>query len=542
MSLVEFCKKGDLEEVKDALQRGVDVNTKDEFGRTGLMEAVRNNHNSVVELLLKTPNIDVNLRNNRGGCALHLALWNNDALKLLLNVPNIDVNVVDGDCWSVLHWAVRNDTVEVLNLLLNVSSLDVNIVNNNGETALHWAVKFSGKIETLKLLLNVSNIDVNIVDNSGHTALHMAILYGYNNIEALKLLLSHPSLTALTLNQKEKKKGATPVMLAVKRNSLELRALLAADPRVDLDTTDKEGRSLEQNSWWFICKKCFPPSIRLRYHKKRVLPLYKFPWQAGDLEEVKYALQRGVDVNTKGKKGWTGLMQGVYNSHNSMVELLLKTPNIDVNLRNSKGMCALHLAAWMKNNEALKLLLNAPKIDVNLKDNTGRCALHHALGGNGNKVWNREALKLLLYVPNINVNNLTDIGETYFLKLSMSLVEFCENGDLEGVKTALERGVDVNARGKKCWTGLMEAVFNNHNSVVELLLKTPHIDVNFKNNEGSCALHLAIGRRKNLALLVADPRVDLDTTGKQGRSLEDYTQYPETLKVVNEAKNRRQET
>ena len=62
MSLVELCKKGDLEEVKAALQRGVDVNTKDEDGWTGLILAVKNNHNSVAALLLKTPNIDVNLQ------------------------------------------------------------------------------------------------------------------------------------------------------------------------------------------------------------------------------------------------------------------------------------------------------------------------------------------------------------------------------------------------------------------------------------------------------------------------------------------------
>ena len=48
MSLVELCAKGNLEEVKAALQRGADVNTKDEHGWTGLMEAVFDNHNSVI--------------------------------------------------------------------------------------------------------------------------------------------------------------------------------------------------------------------------------------------------------------------------------------------------------------------------------------------------------------------------------------------------------------------------------------------------------------------------------------------------------------
>ena len=96
MSLLEFCQKGDLEGVRAALQSGADVNTKDEkYGFTGLSWAVGENHNSVVELLLDTSNIEVNQRNTWGSCALHQAVWhkNIEGLKLLLNVPN--VNIVD---------------------------------------------------------------------------------------------------------------------------------------------------------------------------------------------------------------------------------------------------------------------------------------------------------------------------------------------------------------------------------------------------------------------------------------------------------------
>ena len=149
MSLVQFCEKGDLEGVKAALKRGDDVNTKDEYGWTGLIWTVkwnpyRNtwNHNSVVDLLLNTPNIDVNQKDNHHGmCALHFALenWeNNEAVKLLLNAPSIDVN---------------------------------------------------------------------IVDNGGYNPVHQAVLYG-DNIEGLKLVLSHPSLTALTINQKDNNYGS----------------------------------------------------------------------------------------------------------------------------------------------------------------------------------------------------------------------------------------------------------------------------------------------------------------------------------------------
>ena len=141
---------------------------------------------------------------------------------------------------------LREKNNKALELFLDVPNIDVNIVNNIGESALHAAV-FWGDIEGLKLLLNVPGIDVNILDKNGQSVSHCSVDIG--DIEGLKLLLSHPSLTALTLNQKDKW-GDTPVMLAVRRNRLKQLELLAADLRVDLDTTDKWGKSLEEVARW----------------------------------------------------------------------------------------------------------------------------------------------------------------------------------------------------------------------------------------------------------------------------------------------------
>jgi len=67
---------------------------------------------------------------------------------------------------------------------------------------------------------------------------------------------------------------------------------------------------------------------------------------------------------------------------------------------------------------------------------------------------------------------------------AMSLVELCQNGDLEGVKAALQNGADVNTKNDKYgWTGLMKAMNFNHNSVVALLFNTPNIDVNLKEEK-----------------------------------------------------------
>ena len=86
---------------------------------------------------------------------------------------------------------------------------------------------------------------------------------------------------------------------------------------------------------------------------------------------------------------------------------------------------------------------------------------------------------------------------------TMSLVEFCENGDLEGVTAALKNGADVNSKRGNDWTGLMRAVYNHHNSVVELLLKTPNIDVNLKSINGSCALRCAVTGKKQCGIETA---------------------------------------
>ena len=140
MSLIELCQNGDLEGVKAALKSGADVNTKDECGETGLFRALRRNRNSVVDLLLKTPNIDVNSVNNDGLCAVYWAAAENNikGLKLLLSHPNIDVNIADSKGRSAVHMAGLYTSIDGLMLLLSHQSLTAFTLNqkyNNGDTS-----------------------------------------------------------------------------------------------------------------------------------------------------------------------------------------------------------------------------------------------------------------------------------------------------------------------------------------------------------------------------------------------------------------------
>merc|ERR1712228_706729 len=163
MSFVGLCRAGDLEGVRDALQRGADVNTKSDYGLTGLMHAVRHNCNSVVALLLKTPNIDVNQRDDYRRCALHWAVTkeNNEALKLLLNAPNINVNIMDSYGENAVHRSAIKDNIWALKMLLNhpgLTALTLNQKNWRGDTPVMLALKRK-KFDHLALLAAVPRVD-----------------------------------------------------------------------------------------------------------------------------------------------------------------------------------------------------------------------------------------------------------------------------------------------------------------------------------------------------------------------------------------------
>ena len=96
-------------------------------------------------------------------------------------------------------------------------------------------------ISIVKLLLEQSTVDLNCTDSKGWTALQHAAYS--DNVEGVRLLLADPRLT--TANHKSDSDG-TPVMQAMLYECKEALCELVAHPSVDLDTTDGEGKSLEE--------------------------------------------------------------------------------------------------------------------------------------------------------------------------------------------------------------------------------------------------------------------------------------------------------
>ena len=128
--LWKLCEDGKLDEVRAELARGGDVNDKAYSGRTALMFAVMNRHNSIVKLLLEQPAVKTNERNKWGSTALHYAAYNNNAegARMLLLHPDFNsANSTDTDGETALMWAVKLHKKEVVLELVKHESVSLDL-------------------------------------------------------------------------------------------------------------------------------------------------------------------------------------------------------------------------------------------------------------------------------------------------------------------------------------------------------------------------------------------------------------------------------
>ena len=135
-----FCQEGKLEDVKEALRRGVDINSI-KLDQTGLMVALRHHNNSIVRLLLHQTGVNVTWQSSEDRASaftaavkgqllrtidrilllekrLHYLGDNRDGLKLLMEHPK-SVRIGGGFWKHLIRVAVCEGKGDCVALLLS---------------------------------------------------------------------------------------------------------------------------------------------------------------------------------------------------------------------------------------------------------------------------------------------------------------------------------------------------------------------------------------------------------------------------------------
>ncbi|KAG7284881.1 hypothetical protein NEMBOFW57_009496 [Staphylotrichum longicolle] len=153
----------------------VDVDTRDESGRTPLSWAAEKGHGAVVKLLLGTGKVDLDARDESGRTPLSWAAekGHETVVKLLLskgkvNTPKAVVRLLLGT-GKVDVDQIRPDAVvmaagegheAIVKLLLGTGKVDVDAKDSKySRTPLSWAAK-EGHEAVVKLLLGTGKVDV----------------------------------------------------------------------------------------------------------------------------------------------------------------------------------------------------------------------------------------------------------------------------------------------------------------------------------------------------------------------------------------------
>ncbi|SVA60656.1 uncharacterized protein METZ01_LOCUS113510, partial [marine metagenome] len=411
--------------------------------------------------------------------SIHVATQkkNLEAIKQHLDAGT-DINKKDKNGATALHRAARYRLLEIVEFLIE-NGANVAARDDRGETPLHHQTKAKKIIE----VLISKGADVNARDKSGQSSLHEAA-GGYNSHSIVKLFVDLGADVNLKDNSER-----TPLHEAaeVLSNSSTIELLIAQG--AEINAKDKNGETpldqvhkLRRRTEGLRKRigKPLRPSEKVSYKKLADLFLKHggksgaedsivVAYATGNIETINRHLNAGVDANTKFEDDKTLLHEAASDGHKEIAELLISN-GADVNAKSKRGDSPLHDAAQNGHKEIVELLI-AKGANVNLG------SYSTPLDKAKNK---KEIFDLIRKHGGKTRGELKDEVD--------KLIGLIRDGNVEGVKNALDGVTNVNIKGKYGLTPLAQAVKESRKEIAELLI-AKGADVNEMDTGERTILH-----------------------------------------------------
>lgn len=217
-------QKGDLDALKDLLNKGANINEQDKDGKTPLYTTIENLHSDAAEFLINV-GADGKLATANGETPITAAAQYHMApiVELLLqkgsSVEGRDV--FHPQAYTPLLAAASNGEVDICDFLLKHGA-QLNATLGDYQTPLHWAAG-NGHQPVVELLLKQPNVQVNAQDFWKQTPLHNAVKA--ENSAIVQLLLDAGAKKDIKDYQ-----GKTPLDLAHELRNDDIVNILKKSP------------------------------------------------------------------------------------------------------------------------------------------------------------------------------------------------------------------------------------------------------------------------------------------------------------------------
>ena len=268
---------------------GRNMGLKDDHGRTPLSLAAEYGHESIVQMLIKRDDVDINAKDNHERTPLSLAAMDGHeaVVRLLIERGDVDINSKDNTGRIPLSWAAMRGHEAVVRLLIERGDVDINSKDNFGRIPVSLAA-LCGREAVARLLIERGDVDIHSKDNIGWTPLSLAAMRGHNAV--VRLLIERGDVD---INSKDND-GRTPLSWAAMYGRGAVAQLLIERGDVGSNSKDNGGRT--------------PLSLgAMRGHEAVARLLI----EKGD-----------VDINSKDNNGRTPLSLAAMYGHKAVVRLL----------------------------------------------------------------------------------------------------------------------------------------------------------------------------------------------------------------------------
>ncbi|MCU1339036.1 MAG: ankyrin repeat protein [Bryobacterales bacterium] len=432
-----------------------------------------------------------------GGTEIADAAQNRDSetLRSLLK-QKTNINATQPDGTTALHWAAHWNDLEAVNLLLRAGA-NVKIANRYGATPLSEAASV-GNAPMIEALLKAGADPKALTTPDGETVLMTAARAG--NVDAVKALLDRGA----DVNARENYKGQTALMwAAAERHPAVVKLLLEHGADWKVRSFDRETKMPKLSAASSVT-----PIARGGF------TAFLFTAREGDTESARVMIENGVDIDQTDVDGTNALVVSIMNKKYTFAKFLLDH-GANPNLADVKGRAALYAAVDIRNEDYSAM--PARKEDDPLPSLEIVKALL-ARGANPNAQLTK----------NLPGRSGMDSGDTTLDEGTTPLMRAARAGDAAVMRALLEKGADPKLTTKEGNTALMFAAGvgyrdkNTRGSEPEALegLKVAldsGLDLNQANAKGETALHgAALRGADSIVQFLVDHGAKLDAKTKQG--------------------------